>query len=304
MTSSGQGQRTRRGFAAKRHAAPATRENQLSSGDTGPLHLLALIGSPVALGTGLMFYFGWIRAHAEAQAFGYDISVTGMSVQDFILKSIYVLYVPLLIPLLAAVALVWLHRRLVRAANHRAALRDSLVWFAGVLTMSWTIWLVLGIALLLFVPPIRLFVIPAAITMAVLCAIYGDQLRRCLHVRDRLPASVRALLLAVLIFAVFWDTERIAVAVGTAYAAQIGSNPNQLVAVSVYSPKNLDIAVPGVLGTRLGSRDSAYLYRYDGLRLLQLSGGHYFLISQRWDTAHKRVIVIPVSNSYRIEFSR
>jgi len=251
-----------------------------------------------------MFYFGWIRTHAEAQALGYDISVTGMSVQDFILKSIYVLYVPLLIPLLAAVALVWLHHRLIRAANHRAALRDSLAWFAGALSMSWTIWLALGIILLLFVPSMRLFAIPAVLTMAVLCAIYGDQLRRLLHVHNRLPASVRALLLTVLIFAVFWDTERIAVAIGTAYAAQIGSNPNQLVAVTVYSPKNLDIAVPGVIGTRLDSRDSAYLYRYDGLRLLQLSGDNYFLISQRWNSAHKRVIVIPVSNSYRIEFSK
>ncbi len=250
-----------------------------------------------------MFYFGWIRTRAEAQAFGYDVSVTGMSVQDFVLKSIYVLYVPLLVPLLASIVLVWLHRRLIRAAHHRVGLRDTLVWFASALTVSWTIWLALGTILFFFVKPMRLFAVPVALTIALLCVIYGDELRRALA-RERLGRSVRSLILVALILAVFWDTERIAGAVGRAYAAQIGSDPRQLVAVTLFSPRNLDITVPGVTATRLGSRDSAYLYRYDGLRLLQLSGGRYFMISQRWDTDHRRVIVIPVSGNFRVEFSR
>ena len=96
----------------------------------------------------------------------------------------------------------------------------------------------------------------------------------------------------------------IAGAVGRAYAAQITSNPKQLMAVTVYSPKSLDITVPGVTVTKLSGRDSAYLYRYDGLRLLQASGGNYFLISQSWDASHRRVVVIPAASNFRVEFSR
>jgi hypothetical protein len=304
ISSSRKGQRTRRPPAALRYPASADRQSQRSPTDPGPLRILAMIGSPVALVTALMFYFGWIRTRAEAQAFGYDISVTGMSVQDFVMKSIVVLYVPLLVPLLVALLLVWLHHRMIGAARRRPSLRDSLVWSANSLTMSWTIWLAIGIILLIFVPPLRLFVIPAALTLALLSAIYGDQLRRNLNARERMPSSVRALILVALALVVFWDTERIAGAVGRAYAAQVTSNPQQLMAVTVYSPKSLDINVPGVTVTKLSGHDTAYLYRYDGLRLLQASGGNYFLISQSWDTSHRRVIVIPAASSSRVEFSR
>jgi len=263
-----------------------------------------MIGSPVALATALMFYFGWIRTRAEAQAFGYDTSVTGMSVQDFVMKSVIVLYVPLLVPLLAALLLVWLHHRIIGVARRRAGFRDSLLWCANSLTMSWTIWAALGIILLILAPPLRLFAIPAALTLALLCAIYGDQLRRNLNARQRMPSSVRALILVALALVVFWDTERIAGAVGRAYAAQITSNPKQLMAVTVYSPQSLDITVPGVIVTKLSGRDSAYLYRYDGLRLLQASGGNYFLISQGWDASHRRVVVIPATGNFRVELSR
>ena len=298
------GQRTRRPPAGLKHPASADRQSQPSATYSGALRILALIGSPVALGTALMFYFGWIRARAEAQAFGYDISVTGMSVQDFVMKSIVVLYVPLLVPLLAALLLVWLHHRLIGAARRRPGLRDSLVWSANSLTMSWTIWMAVGIILLIFVPPLRLFVIPAVLTLALISALYGDQLRRSLSVRERMPSSVRALILVALALVVFWDTERIAGAVGRAYAAEITSSPEQLMAVTIYSPKNLDINMPGVTVTKLSGRDTAYLYRYDGLRLLQASGGNYFLISQSWDTSHRRVIVIPANSNSRVEFSR
>lgn len=304
VSSPRRGQRTRRPRADLRYPASADRQSRPSLTDAGPLRILAMIGSPVALATALMFYFGWIRTRAEAQAFGYDTSVTGMSVQDFVMKSITVLYVPLLVPLLAALLLVWLHHRIIGVARRRAGFRDSLLWWANSLTMSWTIWTALGIILLILVPSLRLFTIPAALTLALLCAIYGDQLRRNLNARQRMPSSIRALILVALALVVFWDTERIAGAVGRAYAAQITSSPKQLMAVTVYSPQSLDITVPGVIVTKLSGRDSAYLYRYDGLRLLQASGGNYFLISQGWDASHRRVVVIPATGNFRVELSR
>jgi hypothetical protein len=36
----------------------------------GVLQLVSAIGSPLALGTALLFYFGWRRSEAQAEALG------------------------------------------------------------------------------------------------------------------------------------------------------------------------------------------------------------------------------------------
>lgn len=272
--------------------------------EAGVLRLLAHVGSPIALATSLLLFFGWTRTRAEARTFGYDVSVTGMSAQDFVLKSVLILYVPVLILLIAAIGLAWLHAQAIRIAQGNTGVRRALAWFAEALVTSWPIWLVLGVFAVLFLPPLRLFAIPALLTVALVSIMYGDHLRSRLHRRDRLPSAMRTLLIATLLLAVFWDTERVAGAVGSAYASQIASDPRQLVAVTVSSPKRLGIAVPGIVESKLTAADSAYPYRYDGLRLLQVSGGRYFLISQDWSTANRRVLVIKITDPYRVEFSR
>ena len=92
--------------------------------------------------------------------------------------------------------------------------------------------------------------------------------------------------------------------VGEGYAAQITANPRQLLAVTVYSPKSLDIHVPGVVETKLGDPDSEYHYRYDGLRLVQRSGDRYLLMSEQVDARTSRIIVLQETSSIRMEFSR
>ena len=54
------------------------------------------IGSPLALITALMFYFGWVRTHVQARELGYDVAVLQLSTTDYLLKSINVLF-PILI---------------------------------------------------------------------------------------------------------------------------------------------------------------------------------------------------------------
>jgi len=68
--------------------------------------LLKYIGSPVLIGTALLFYFGWSRSNAQAERFGVDVSVFEMSTDDLVLRSIGVVFF-LMIGLLL-VALVFL----------------------------------------------------------------------------------------------------------------------------------------------------------------------------------------------------
>jgi hypothetical protein len=74
--------------------------------------------------------------------------------------------------------------------------------------------------------------------------------------------------------------------------------------VTVYSPKSLEIHVPGIVETKLRNPESAYQYRYDGLRLVQRSGDRYLLMSEHWDPRTSRIIVLRESDTIRMEFSR
>ena len=112
-----------------------------------PLDLMKFItsiGSPIALATALLFYFGWVRSEEQARAFGADASVFAMSTQDYVLRSVNVLFFPLILMFLIVLLLLRLDRRL-RAGP------DAPPWLetAGrLLQLSWLVFLPLGFVLL------------------------------------------------------------------------------------------------------------------------------------------------------------
>jgi hypothetical protein len=265
------------------------------------LRLVASIGSPIAIATGLLFYFGWVRATVQARRLGYDTAILDWSVQDYMLRSILVLFLPIMVLVAFMLLLTWLHQRLVLPMVDSARIAT---WLPRGLRGSWLLWATVAVVLSLVVAPLSSVVIPAAVTLALLCALYADLLERRLAGRPRTPSAAKVLILVLLALAVFWDVERLASVVGEGYAAQITANPRQLLAVAVYSPKSLDIQVPGVVETKLGNPDSAYRYRYDGLRLVQRSGDRYLLMSEQVDARTTRIIVLRETDTIRMEFSR
>jgi hypothetical protein len=271
------------------------------SGAGSALRLVATIGSPIAIATGLLFYFGWVRATVQARQLGYDTAILDWSVQDYMLRSILVLFLPIMALVALMLLLTWLHQRLVLPMVDSDRLA---VWLPRGLRGSWLLWATVAVVLSLFAAPLGSVIIPAAVTLALLCTLYGDLLERRLTGRPRTFSAAKVLILVLLALAVFWDVERLASAVGEGYAAQITANPRQLLAVTVYSPKSLDIDVPGVVETKLGNPDSAYRYRYNGLRLVQRSGDRYLLMSEQWDPRMTRIIVLRETDSIRMEFSR
>src|SRR5688572_1843595 len=77
---------------------PPQAEPQRSSLDLA--EMLKYIGSPLAIGTALLFYFGWVRSNEQAELLGADISVFEMSPDDFVLRSVNVVFIALLVLLL------------------------------------------------------------------------------------------------------------------------------------------------------------------------------------------------------------
>ena len=267
------------------------------------LHLIATIGSPVALGTALLFYYGWVRTKIQTKRLGYDLSILDFSTTDYILKSINVLSV--LVPLLiVALILNGLHQRLVVPISRRSRRRIALLRLARLLQMSWVLWSFLGIVILSLAPrALKGFAIPLSVTLALLCAVYGRTLQRKFTGIEPWSSTGKVLVIVLLTFAVFWGTERVARTMGEGYAAQIAADPQQQIAVTVFSAKSLEIDAPGVVEIQLNKDDSAYSYRYSGLRLLERSGDRYFLINEHWNAQQGRVIVLRETDNIRMEFS-
>jgi hypothetical protein len=259
--------------------------------------LLAAVGSPIALATALLFYFGWVRTRFQARALGYDPAVLDLSIQDYLLKSINVLFLPLVVLVLGFLLLHQQHRRLVGAAQRNHRIRSAAIRASRLMIKSWPIWIGVVIVLLAL-PATRLVAIPVSLTAGTLVAIYGNALARELDDATRWPPLTSVLVYVLLAFAVFWDTERVARATGEAFAQDILAYPQQLVSVRVYSEKRLEISAAGTNETELRD-DSAYTFLYTGLRLLEGTKDRYVLLNE--DGGH--VLVLRDIDSLRFEFS-
>jgi hypothetical protein len=275
-------------------------ESSPASGAGKAMRLIATIGSPIAIATGLLFYFGWVRASVQAKQLGYDTAILDWSVQDYILRSILVLFIPLMVLIALMLLLTWLHQRLVLPMADAGRLAT---WVPRALRGAWLLWVTVAVALSVLAVPLSGITVAMAVTASLLCALYGDVLERRLTGRTRTSSTAKVLVLVLLTLAVFWDVERLANVVGEEYATQITANPGQLLAVTVYSPRSLEIHVPGVVETKLGTSESAYRYRYDGLRLVQRSGDRYLLMSEHRDARASRIIVLRETDAIRMEFS-
>ena len=266
------------------------------------LNLAAKIGSPIAIGTALLFYFGWIRAESQARALGYDVTLLGLTTSDYVLRSINVLFLPIIILLLLALAGQMIHPRLVDVVQRHRTSRASRILLL-VLRTGW-LWLpIVGIAAFASFPIVRPVILPVTLTAGVLVAIYGDRINR--RVNDGPPLRTAVLTLVLLILAVlaFWDVERIAAYMGTQFAAYISATPERYAEVTLYSLKSLEFPA-GVHETHIGTEESAYRYRYEGLHLLLRSDGKLFLMAYGAPGSRPAIIVLPESDLVRVEFTR
>jgi hypothetical protein len=263
------------------------------------MKFITSIGSPIALATALLFYFGWVRSEEQAKAFGADASVFAMSTQDYVLRSINVLFFPVILLLLVGLLLHRLDRRLRTGPVPRWLPR-----LAHALEYSWAAFLALGIVLYAVAGRFGDVTLPFWVALAILGPVYGTVLRRLTSGdRERYSRLTVALLAALTTVTLFWQTERLASLGGEALAQDIQDNmSDRLQNIRLFSAKDLHIAGPGIRTTTFTDPNSAYGYEYSGLYLLQRSGDKYFLLTDGWDSDKGRLIVLPDGPTIRIEF--
>jgi hypothetical protein len=260
------------------------------------LKALTQITSYVAFTTALLYYFGWRRSEAQARAFGADASVFGMSSEDYVLRSIDVVLIPLLILLLAGLAAVWLHGRLSSSRYVGLAVRA--------LGFSWLIGVVGAVLLLVVAPDAGNLSLPFWFAGGLLGTWYAMSLHRTVSgVREPTSLPVLVILATLAAASMFWMTERVARVVGDARAEQIKADVRgTLEEVGVYSAKRLQLQADGVQETALTDADAAYRFRYDHLFLLQESGDKFFLLTGDWSPGKGQLVVLPDDGSVRLVF--
>jgi hypothetical protein len=317
--------------AASLAASPDAVEPSTSASPSGPandesplrsaLSVLTTLGPPLTIATALMFYFGWARSDAQAHYMGLDVSLFGYSTQDYVLRSIKLLYIPLLV--IAALALGWLslHHHIVGALGRpssRPALRA-----AGRTAVGIGLAVAIGGALAVTLnPALAPLVMPLVLAAGTATAAYGGWLAgaACDPDTER-PTSppwqgaLRTLLVgSVITLALFWEVSNYAGVVGRSYALQISKSLQTSTSITApprataFSATPLGIQAPGVHEERLnvdpGADKDQPRYRITGLRFLVRSGGRMFLLHDGWTPQRGTVIVVPDNDQVRWQFSR
>jgi hypothetical protein len=267
--------------------------------------LLTAIGPPITIATALLVYFGWARTDAQSKTMGLDVSLFGYTVQDFVLRSIPSLFIPLVWLLILGVLWLTLDRVLARqlATGHGVGvgrLALALV-FVGV---AWAAAMWLAVVLQ---PERTLLYVPYNMAGGVLLATWGLSLWR--RSRDDAQRAVtpvsrgteRTLILCLVTLLLFWGTSDFAQALGRGLAVSYEEQSALLPTAVVYSTERLAISAPNVSEESSGTVEHPS-YRYSGLRLLVVSGGRIFLLNEGWTIRSGKVVVLRDEAGLRVEY--
>jgi hypothetical protein len=276
------------------------------------LSVITTVGTPLTIITALMLYFGWARSSAQSSWMGIDVSLFHFSAQDYVLRSISTLFVPLLVA--GVVGIVWLelHRRAAVAAGDTR--RSRVVRAAGMMTMYVgiaTASISVALAAMKLQWPLGTVVFPLLLAGGTALATYGRQLKRLGSGPAASQSSVprwqvvlQNLLIGVIIaLAVFWAVGEYAGIVGRGFGQEIEGKISSLPEATAISEAPLGIDAPNVATSEIAV-GSKTLYRTTGLRLLGESGGRLFLLNDGWSRRTGSIIVLEGDKSVHWQFAR
>jgi hypothetical protein len=275
-------------------------------GTTTPrlLVVIAAIGPPIAVISAVLAYYGWSRAAALAKYMGLHVDLFSFTDQDFIRFGVGNLFAPLVCLCTLGICVLGLDRWLRHQIDtgHGSTVRR---WVGAVAVVGV---LVAGAALVVALQANRtILYAPYVIAAGVLLAAWTMRLYWLAlpGTAAALPLGHRvgqgALLAGLVTLLLLWGAGDHADAAGQRAATDIEQNLDALPRADVYSSKPLAIGAPAVTETKLGE-GVAPVYRYEGLRLLAVSGGHLFFLPNGWTARSGTVVVLPDNDTVRVEY--
>jgi len=288
-------------------SAPEASEEHGAAG-RGVLRWVGTVLANVTVLTALLVYFGWQRSESHARALGFDESVLGMSIRDYLLRSVGAAFP--VVGVIALVGLLWAvldesitalmsnRDRGARSESVLSVFSFSWIWLPMVLVMVWQVWPVVGYLGL-----------PLSFGAGVLLSLYASHLRRLPGGWSEQPdwrrGAVIGFTFLVVAVSLFWAATSYADVLGRRLARELPAQLDGLTRVVVYSAERLHISAPGAAEEPLDGAASRYRFRYTGLRLLDRVGGKYFLVSEGWTRVHGVVVALPDNDTtIRVEFVR
>jgi hypothetical protein len=276
-------------------------------------HAARVIGSivaPASLITALMYYFGVQHASWFFQYFGVNYTMMDLTLQDYLIRSADGLFVPLVA--LAALSLLslWVYRftagRLSEAAVQTV---QSVGIFASIVLGAATIGVALVGVLLGPLPFEKYYAVPGlCLAAGVVLLALASNLQRRRAGRPPLPVWVAACewgaLFIVVSVGLFWSVTQYSKAVGTTRGhnteIKLAAAPNAI----LYSEKKLSLpsSVEESTCQQEDGSEASYRYKYANLKLIFASSTQYFLLPSNWPSDGSVAMVIPRSESLRLDF--
>jgi hypothetical protein len=296
-------------------------------GDAETISRFRAIGSvlaPTTVITALLFWFGYVSTVAEYRYFGVPLDVVDLSTNELLLHGVEVMYVPLVLALLAVLAIAAVHGMVTWVL---AAMARDLIsrWIAALSA-------VIGL-LLLFRSMVGIFVstvaeteypggTPLALSLGPVCLLYGAWIWRSVALRqvradggaswfqgkaaEQLTKVIRPTVAAVLVVGLFWAVNTFAAAYGSGRGELRAEGLEREPSVVVDTADPLTGVSPSstVQEFELSPRDDEiFRYRYEGLRLLTESNGRLFLVPAQWRSGDRWTLVVPYNDRIRVRLA-
>ncbi|MEV5555388.1 hypothetical protein AB0L44_17175 [Nonomuraea wenchangensis] len=265
--------------------------------------VLAHVVTPTTFVAAVMTYVGAVRANTMYAGLGIEQSMLGLSLQEYVLRSVAPAIEPLILLLVLALIAPTAHRWLPRSADRHRTVTTRMITVMAVLG---TVSVAVGVVAMAGWWRAPFYVVPFYLGIGVF--VYGDSLRRRIRTR---PASSsadqlvrRTVCAALLLVLLLWAVTLYAQRRGAEAALQYRVDSAGLPSAVVYAVRRLHLEGPGIKETELPDPAAMYRYRYTGLRLLIHSNQRYFLLPACWASdPWARAIALPADESLRLEFS-
>lgn len=277
----------------------ATTTPQVSSGLPQLLRILGTIVAPTTLLTALLFYFGWMHAYFFFEYFGVNSTLLGLTRQDYLMRSIDGLFVPLAVVAAVGLLALWGHVLLRERLVAAARLLVPIVAAVGLALFAIGMWGVFARTVFEF----HFAVSPLSLAGGVLLLAYASSLRFPARASVFHAVAEWAGVFVLVGLSLFWVLTDYSSAVGTSRARRLASRLDAQPSVVVFSADGLSLQAPGVRELACEDPDAAYRFRYEGLKLVLQSDDQYLFLPQDWSRADGVAIVLPRSDDLRLEFA-
>jgi hypothetical protein len=284
--------------AAEQQSETGRRRSKLSVTD------LLAVAAPTGLLTGILYYFGYVSTKTYYAYFGVSLSVLNFPTSRYLISNADTFFKPAATLLIILIVVFIVHHLLVHVLKQaRKRWARSVTLGLSVLGM-----VLAGIGLFgLYGPSGGLLsaislagaglVLEYSVWMASHYAALPPRASSLIHTGANLR---RGLITALVLTATFWAITDLAYQRGIATASLVQlSLPLQSQAV-VYSAEDLHLPVPANDVTTLGGRDTAYHFRYDGLRPLVYAQGRWFLLPVGWTADNGETVIVLEDDPSRV----